>query len=56
MSTSLVVAEQLNLVEVVTPVLGLIVTESTTGSVFSTETNALSVVVPVSASVAVTTQ
>ncbi len=55
-SSSLAVALQVNAVEVVTPLLGLTLTESTVGSVFSTVTLALSESVPLSESVAVAVQ
>jgi hypothetical protein len=55
-SSSLAVAEQVRAVEVVTPLLGLTVTESTLGSVFSTLTLALSESLPPSASAAVAVQ
>jgi hypothetical protein len=55
-SSSLAVAEQVSAVEVVTPLLGLTLTESTVGSVLSTVTLALSESVPLSESVAVAVQ
>ena len=55
-SSSLAVALQVSAVEVVTPLLGLTLTESTLGAVFCTVTLALSVSVPLSESVAVAVQ
>ena len=55
-SSSLAVAEQVKAVEVLTPLLGLTLTESTVGSVFSTLTLALSESLPPSASAAVAVQ
>ena len=55
-SSSLAVAEHVSAVEVVTPLLGLTLTESTVGSVLSTVTLALSESVPLSESVAVAVQ
>ena len=52
-SSSLAVAEQVSAVEVVTPLLGVTLMESTTGSVLETITLALSESVPLSESVAV---
>ena len=55
-SSSEALALQVSAVEVVTPLLGLTLTESTVGSVLSTVTLALSVSVPLSESVAVAVQ
>jgi hypothetical protein len=55
-SSSLAVAAHVSAVEVVTPLLGLTLTESTVGSVLSTVTLALSESVPLSESVAVAVQ
>jgi len=55
-SSSLAVAEHVSAVEVVTPLLGLTLTESTVGSVLSTVTLALSESAPLSESVAVAVQ
>ena len=55
-SSSLAVAEQVSAVEVVTPLLGLTLTESTVGSVLSTATLALSEALLPSASAAVAVQ
>ena len=55
-SLSLAVAEQVSAVEVVTPLPGLTLTESTVGSVLSTVTLARSESVPLSESVAVAVQ
>ena len=55
-SSSLAVAEQVNAVEVVTPLLGLTLMESRVGSVLETVTLALSESVPLSESVAVAVQ
>ena len=55
-SSSLAEALQINDVEVVTPLLGLTLTESTLGAVLSTVTLALSESVPLSESVAVAVQ
>ena len=55
-SSSLAVALQVSAVEVVTPLPGLTLTESTVGSVLSTVTLTLSESVPLSESVAVALQ
>jgi hypothetical protein len=55
-SSSAAVALQVNVVEVSTPVLGVMLTEVTTGVVFSTMTESAPESVPPSASVAVTVQ
>jgi len=55
-SSSEALAIQLSAVEVVTPLLGLTLTESTLGAVLSTVTPALSESVPLSESVAVAVQ
>jgi hypothetical protein len=55
-SSSVAEAEQVNVVAVVTPVLGVMLTLVTSGAVLSTETDAESVAVPPSGSVAVAVQ